>query len=397
MTTRATAPRPRLPAAVRLLAVAAAIVAGLGPWRAAREDSMISFPGFAAPAVPAVSPDEAAFFETTIINPDSNLAKAHSATLAEMPDGSLLSAWYAGSAEGAGDVGIWLAHRGREGKWSAPRLAITRERVVADLGRYIVSLGNPVLLVDGRGRLGLLFVSIGAGKWSGSSMNLTWSDDGGRTWGQISKLTLNPFANLSALPRNPPSALVGGGWAVPIYQEFLGLFPEVLWLQPRGGGYAAAVSRIAGGMSVFQPALVPLSAERAVAVMRDGSDARRMSVAWSRDAGRTWTPPESTDLPNPNSGVCAVRLQGGALLCAFNDSQGKGRENLRLALSRDDGRTWLRIATLQEQAGQEFSYPYMITGRDGRVRMVYSARGRQIRYAEFNTAWVDREEMGLEP
>lgn len=356
---------------------------------------MKSFPGFAAPAAPAASPGEGAFFETAVINPDSNLAKAHSATLAEIPDGSLLAAWYAGSAEGAGDVGIWIARRGREGKWSAPRLAITRERVMADLRRHVVSLGNPVLLVDGRARLGLLFVSIGAGKWSGSSMNLTWSDDGGRSWGPVSKLTLNPFANLSALPRNPPSALVGGGWAVPIYQEFLGLFPEILWLQPRGEGYAAAVSRIAGGMSVFQPALVPLSAERAVAVMRDGSAARRMSVAWSADAGRAWTPPEPADLPNPNSGVCAVRVPGGALLCAFNDSQGKGRENLRLALSRDDGRTWLRIATLQEQAGQEFSYPYMITGRDGRVRMVYSARGRQIRYAEFNTAWIEREEMGL--
>lgn len=381
----------------RLLLAAAALAACIAPWWAARDQASASFPGF-TPLPPAPAAQEPPFFETSVINPSSTLAKAHSATLATMPDGSLVAAWYAGSGEGAPDVGIYVAGRLPGGAWSEPRLAISRERVMRDLRRNVISLGNPVLVADAAGRLGMVFVSICAGRWSGSSLNVAWSADGGRSWGPVSKLSLNPLANLSALPRNPPAPLAGGGWAVPIYQEFLGLFPEILWLQPRGGGFAAAVSRIAGGMSVFQPALVPLSEHRAVALLRDGKPARKsLQVAWTDDAGRLWTEPADAGLPNPNSGVCAVRLPDGDLLCAFNDLSPGKRENLRLAVSRDGGRSWQRIATLEEQAGQEFSYPYMIVGGDGRVRMVYSARGTQIRYAEFNAAWIARKELGLEP
>jgi len=98
-----------------------------------------------------------------------------------------------------------------------------------------------------------------------------------------------------------------------------------------------------------------------------------------------------TDIPNVDSGVCAVRLSDGALLCAFNDFSPGKRENLRLAISRDEGRTWRRVATLQEEAGSEFSYPYMLA-RGGRVMMVYSARQKEIHFAEFNEAWVRQQE-----
>ncbi len=397
MTKSGMADRCGLPVAVRVLLAVFALAAGIAPWWANRELAATSFPGFVLPQ-PVHHGEEHPFFETTVINPSSALAKSHSATLAELSDGSLVAAWYAGSGEGAPDVGIYVAGRLPGGTWSEPRLALSRERVMHDLRRNVISLGNPVLVTDREGRVGLLFVSICAGRWSGSSINITWSPDGGRSWGPVSKLTLNPLANLSALPRNPPAALDGGGWAVPIYQEFLGLFPEILWLQPRGDGFAAAVSRIAGGMSVFQPALVPLSEHRAVSLLRDGKRHRRsMQVTWTDDAGKSWSAPGDAGLPNPNSGVCAVRLPDGSLLCAFNDLSPGKRENLRLALSRDDGRSWQRIATLEEQSGQEFSYPYMIVGGDGRVRMVYSARGTQIRYAEFNAAWIARQELGLEP
>ncbi len=389
--------RPLSPAFVRLPLAIAVLLAMLAPWWIARMPSGRSFPGFVVPPSAEHAP-EAAFFKTRIVNPGSPQSKAHSATLVEMPGGSLLSAWYAGSGEGASDVGVYTAERGADGVWSEPRLAISRERVTQDLRRHVLSLGNPVLFADENGRLGMAFVSISAGKWSGSSMNVTWSSDGGRSWSPVTKLVLNPFVNLSSLPRNPPATLIGGGWAVPIYQEFLGLFPEILWLQPGRGGFSATVSRIAGGMSVFQPALVPLSGKRAVVLLRDAKPGRQSLMAtWTADGGKTWTAPTDTGLPNPNSGVCAVRLPDGRLLCAFNDlSKGKGgkRENLRLAISRDEGRSWLRIATLEEESGREFSYPFMIVGADGRVRMVYSAHGSQIRFAEFNLAWIDRRERG---
>jgi len=77
--------------------------------------------------------------------------------------------------------------------------------------------------------------------------------------------------------------------------------------------------------------------------------------------------------------------------CAVNDSSDRSRENLRLALSEDGGATWRYVATLVEEAGETFAYPYMILSRDGRVRVLYSARNTRIVYAEFNTAWIDAQ------
>lgn len=373
-----------------LLAVFAAAVV-LAPWWMVREEARESFPGFVVKPA-AVRGDYLPLFVSEEINPNSPEAKAHSATLVETHDGTLLAAWYAGSGEGAPDVTIQMSRRGSDGKWSPPRMIFDRATVSALMRRHVLSLGNPVLLPGEDGRVGLLFVSISAGKWSGSSMNLSWSYDNGRTWSAPEKLTLNPLANLSALPRNPPSPLAGGGWVVPVYEEFIGRFPEMLWLRPHNTARTAAVSRMDDGMSVFQPSVAPLSARRALALYREGSGAGRAFLARSTDGGKTWSPREASVLPNVDSGICVLRLPDGRLLCAFNDSADRRRENLRLALSDDDGRSWRIIATLVEEAGQSFAYPYMILGRDGRVRMLYSARGTRIVYVEFNIAWIDAQE-----
>ena len=377
------------PSAPRLLLALLAGGVVLAPWWLARDEAAASFPGFALPA--AENREAVPFFATETINAASTERKVHAGTLVEQPDGRLVAAWYAGSGEGASDVAIQLSTREVSGAWSDPRAIFRREAVAASLRRHVHSLGNPLLLADDSGRLGLLFVSIAAGKWSGSSMNLVWSQDGGATWSAPQKLHLNPLANLSALPRNPPVALIGGGWAVPIYEEFFGRFPEMLWIRPRETVATAAVSRMDDGMSVFQPSVVPLSSGGALAFYRDDSGARRVFLSRSDDAGRTWNGRTSSQLPNVDSGVCALRLPDGRLLCAFNDSADRKRENLRLALSDDGGTTWRSIATLAEEAGQNFAYPYMIMGRDGRIRMLYSAKDTRIAYAEFNAAWIDAQ------
>ena len=176
---------------------------------------------------------------------------------------------------------------------------------------------------------------------------------------------------------------------MPVYEEFFGRFPEMLWIRPHETVATAAVSRMDDGLSVFQPSVVPLSAGSALAFYRDDSGARRVFLSRSDDAGRTWSDRASSQLPNVDSGVCALRLPDGRLLCAFNDSADRKRENLRLALSEDGGTTWRSIATLAGEAGQNFAYPYMIMGRDGRIRMVYSSKDTRIAYAEFNVAWLD--------
>ena len=253
-----------------------------------------------------------------------------------------------------------------------------------------------MLFAEPTGRLGLLYVSITVAGWSASSLNLTTSADAGVTWTPSRRLTLSPFFNLSELVKNAPVMLENGGWAVPIYHELVGRFPEVLWLRPDGAGFRAAKSRISGGAAEFQPALAALNRNSALAFMRDASPRMKISMARTDDAGKTWTVPEALDLPNMDSGLAALRLADGRVLLAFNDSP-RGRDNLRLAISADDGKTWRRVATLGEEAGQEFGYPFLMQSDDGNIHLVYAWERKVIHHLEFNSAWLDEQPRATTP
>jgi predicted neuraminidase len=344
-------------------------------------------PGFATSAR-VESRDATPLFREEFINPDSPHPMSHVASMCELPDGRLAATWYAGSREGASDVAIFLSTRAADASWSRPRAIVTRESAERDLNRYIKKVGNAIVFADSAGKLGLIYVTVSIGGWSGSSLNLTTSSDEGSTWTPSRRLTLGPFFNLSELVKNGPVALADGGWAVPIYHEFAGTFPEVLWLRGTAGEIVATKSRMSAVWFGYQPALEPLSADRAVAFLRDDGSSHTVSITHSEDAGQTWSPPRPAGLPNPDSGLDAIQLRDGRLLLAFNDSA-SGRENLRLALSADQGQSWTRVATVEEEPGGDFAYPFLMQSRAGDVHLVYAWQRKAIKHAVFNTAWLD--------
>src|SRR4051812_3184527 len=94
----------------------------------------------------------------------------HAATVAELPGGGLIAAWFGGQREGANDVGIWLARRAN-GAWSRPEnVAMAHE----------VPCWNPVLHRMRSGAL-LLFYKAGPNPREWSGMLLRSADDG-KTW-----------------------------------------------------------------------------------------------------------------------------------------------------------------------------------------------------------------------
>ena len=354
------------------------------PHRSPQFSLPVQLPSQALPAQPEP------YFTQELINPDSPRRMSHVASICELPDGRLAAVWYAGSREGAPDVAICFATQPRgQTNWTMPRAILTPELAARELHRAVRKVGNPVIFCDaGAGKIWLLYVTITVGGWSGSSLNLTTSTDEGLTWTPSRRLTLSPFFNISELVRNRPVPLSGGSWVVPIYHEFAGKFPELLWLRDGADGVSATKSRIAGGRSGFQPALAALSTNTALAFLRDCSPRKRISVARTDDAGRTWSSPQDLDLLNPDSGLSALRLSDGRVLLAFNDSD-TGRGNLRLAASADEGRTWKRLATLEEEKGAEFSYPYLLQARDGTVHLVYTWKRKAIKHVAFNPAWLN--------
>jgi len=302
--------------------------------------------------------------------------------------GRISTVWYGGSGECAPEVKIYFS-----GDLVAePSVIMTRERAARDLGRPVLSLGNAILIAEQDGSLRLLFVTIAMGKWSGSQLNSCVSKDGGFTWSRAERLTLSPFFNLAELVRNRPLPIGGGGWCVPVYQEFLGKFPELLWL---GNDGSYRKSRIAGGCTSFQPSVVPLDGRKAIALMRDYTPARRIHLARTEDGGRSWTKPVPTSLPNPDAGVSAVRLSDGRILLSYNDSA-TDRKNLSWAVSTDDGVSWQKIGAPDYYPIHSLAYPYLM--RDGQfLFQAFTADGKLIELDSFNEAFVNEMAAPAKP
>jgi predicted neuraminidase len=323
-----------------------------------------------------------------MVNPDSSAPFSQVASICALSKGRLAAVWYAGSCEGGRDVAIYLAIRDPEtASWSKPRAIVTQQSAEADLRRRIKKVGNPVLFSNKAGSLWMVYVTISIGGWSGSSLNLTRSSDEGQTWSRSERLTLSPFLNVGELVRNRPERLADGGWLVPIHQELIGRLPELLWLRESNSGVSATKSRMLAGGNWYQPALVPLSTNSALAMLRDFSALKGIEITRTTNAGRDWSPPQLSNLPNPDSGLAGLRLAGGRLLTVFIDSSRKPGD-LCLASSRDEGRTWTRLTVLA-QARDGGHYPFMLQTEDGQIHVVYSSNKTAINHVVFNEAWLE--------
>ena len=104
------------------------------------------------------------------------------------------------------------------------------------------------------------------------------------------------------------------------------------------------------------------------------------------DDGRTWTPARLIDLPNPNSGIDAVRLKDGRIVLIFNNSYNK-RTPLNLAVS-EDGEHFHIVRTLEDGPGQ-YSYPAIVQAANGDLLMTYSWRRQTIKFIRIPLASLD--------
>lgn len=314
----------------------------------------------------------------------------HAATLVEAAPGRLLAAWFAGSHEGHPDVGIWLAQGDGE-NWEAPvQLADGLE----------ASHFNPVLFRAGPGRLWLFYkVGPSVPAWTGL---LRRSEDGGRSW---SAPTLLP-AGLTGPVKNKPIRLESGdilcgssseswqSWACWVERSGDGgrswsrhgpiVAPGAGASAPGGGELVSAVWDEAAGRlrvpqefpGVIQPTLWEYAPGRVKMLMRATRRVGRVCASRSEDGGRSWSPAEPVAIPNPNSGLDAVRLRDGRIALACNPVP-EGRSPLAVLVSEDNGCSWPRRVTLEAGPG-EHSYPAIIQAEDGRVHVVATHRRERI-------------------
>lgn len=272
---------------------------------------------------------------------------------------------------------------------------------------------NPVLAIGPDGRVWLFFKR-------GNTIQgwRTWvrTSADGQDWDAEVELPGRPGGGPV---KNQPLLLADGSWLAPSSVELRTGAGRDRWdamvdvSLDRGASWSAHPIPLdhadTDGAGIIQPALLapaggpPSRTDPVVALCR--SSAGRVYRSTSVD-GRRWAVAEPTDLPNNNSGLDAVRLPSGRIVCAHNPSERNWGPRCPLVLSASDdgGRHWRQIAELEDGtsampgpvrpdevhgvAGQgEYSYPTII--RDGeRLLISYTWQRIGIALAEIPVAAV---------
>lgn len=319
----------------------------------------------------------------------------HAPAIAQRNDGKLIAVWYGGTREGAKDVDIYQSVIDPKNNYtlSPPRSIGSRLQTRQDTWRYTRKLGNPIIHTLADGRLMLVYVSVSYGGWAASNLNIRFSRDNGQSWSPARKLITSPFLNISTLVKGAPVDFSNGDIGIPVYHEFLGKFAELLILDSQGN--IKDKRRLSWGRDAIQPVITALDEKRAIALLRDSGEInKRIAFSQTTDYGRHWTAPLPLDLPNPNAAVALVSARN-HLLAVFNNHEDE-RYDMSLAVSNDGGKNWKVVHAFDKgipETGQkfEFSYPYLIKGRQGGFHLVYTWHKKRIKYVHFNQAWLDQQ------
>jgi predicted neuraminidase len=290
----------------------------------------------------------------------------HASTLVELAPGNFRAAWFGGKSEGAADVKIWgAAFDGKQ--WSPPE-------VLAEEPGF--PCWNPVLFKTRAGTL-LLFYKAGPNPMSWTAF-IRRSADAGKTWSEAVALPAGLLGPIKNKPIQRAGGLILAGTSVESHRAWCCWVEESAddgktW---RRQGPLQVPDRPWG---VIQPTLLERRDGSILALMRSRGLEAICQVEW-RDG--SWSAARPTDLPNPNSGIDAVRAANGDFFLVYNHTK-TGRFPLNLARSADEGKTWKTVATLEDQLG-EFSYPAIIQGSDGLLHITYTWNRRHIKYVTFD-------------
>ncbi|NOU96845.1 hypothetical protein GC093_27015 [Paenibacillus sp. LMG 31456] len=323
---------------------------------------------------------------------------SHAANLLELDNGELLCVWFTGSGEGNPDTNVVMSRLpvGSE-QWSIPvQLSNDTER----------SEQNPLLFQAPDGKLWLFHTSNEPHNQKTSRVVVRISEDRGLTWGPSEVL----FDGTGIFLRQPLLVLSNGHWLLPAYYCKLDGHYSVVQIS-KDEGKSWTQYDVQDSIHRVQMSVVERSGGTLFATFRS-RQAERIYVSESSDKGKTWTKPVRSELPNNNSSIQMTKLQNGHLALVYNNSslerdqfrwvQKKGefrkktlRTPLTLAISEDEGRTWpyyrnVQMADLEYKDSEiGYSYPSIISTRDGKLHIAFSYLRKAIKYVCIHEeSWV---------
>ena len=311
--------------------------------------------------------------EENFIYEVADFPEAHASTLVQLPDQTILAAWFGGTHEKHKDVGIWIAHFENE-TWSKP-LEVANGIQNEEL-RY--PCWNPVLHQTKAGRL-FLFYKVGPSpsEWWGMVIS---SEDNGKTWSAPEKIG----DNLIGPVKNKALELENGYIIAPSSDEANDEWITHIEISEDGGKTWTRSGPLNDPkeFAAIQPTLLIHSDGRIQMLCRTKEGV--LSKSYSSDKGKTWSPMVASSLPNPNSGADGLTLADGRHLLVYNPTTtvegkwGGPRSPLSIAISTD-GENWEKVLDLEKDEG-EYSYPAVIQSTDGKIHITYTWKRDRIKY-----------------
>ncbi len=299
--------------------------------------------------------------------------ECHASTIAELRDGSLLAAWFGGDEEGDPSTDIW-GSRYEKGEWTYPFL----------LAEEPVACWNPVLFAWPDGTL-WLFYKVGktVSSWTGA---YKVSEDDGRSWSDARYL---PAGLLGAIKNKPILSSSGElicGTSAESYNAWT-CWAEIVSEGGKDWKRYGPIEVPGKPYGVIQPTLWELEPGHVRFLMRSTQRIGAVCCADSTDGGRTWTDARPISLPNPNSGIDAIKLSDGRIVLIYNHTLRSdphdGRYRIHMNISEDGGDTWGE-PTLLEDEGIEYSYPAVIETSDGKIHVTYTWNRKNIQHLIFD-------------
>jgi len=143
-----------------------------------------------------------------------------------------------------------------------------------------------------------------------------------------------------------------------------------------------------GAIVTQEPGLIELKNGDIMMYVRTTANVQYFS--FSKDKGLTWSPVEPGNLKSPCSPATIARIPStGDLLVIWNDNGvDQKRTPLNIAISRDDGKTWIKNKTLETDPEGSYCYTAIhFTGKDVLAGYFdWSTTGVTIR--KISTRWI---------
>lgn len=299
---------------------------------------------------------------------------AHASTVCKMSDGSLISAWFAGSAEKGSDVRIWCSVY-RNGAWSEPKQVPS----VDNCAHW-----NPVL--QNFGEYTRLYYKAGP-EISGWVTKYVDTYDFGETWSEPKELVAGDTSGGRGPVKNKSLVTSSGIIIAPASTE-QGTWRAFFDISTDGGetwqktDYIVAKDMFGSTVEMIQPTLWEDSEGGIHAMFR--TKAGYIYRSDSFDGGFTWSEAYATELMNNNSGIDCVTTDNGWLWLVHNPIGIEGfRNKLALSVSKDNGETWENVVMLEDNTLNlfaEYSYPAIIA-EGNTLYITYTYTRTTINYA----------------